>query len=282
MQTKSRRPEDLAGKRMLKSVLPPFLWHVLTVMRRRMSRSVDSLTYAPDGWETKLPADAHAGEHWTRFITHERLNCEALIARLDAGETVLTFDRREHLNYVTFGYVLALAARQKQTLRVLDYGGNLADYYWVARALLPGVAVEYHCKELPAVAEEGRKISPAVIWHTDDDCLVEKYDLIMFSSSLQYLPNWDDILRRAARAAGRLALLQVSTVEHVQGYVAVQRLRGTTNLHQQLNRSDVLRTVHSAGLRLVREFVMAEHPPVDNAPEQPAYAGWLFERDVRT
>lgn len=270
----------MTSKRVLKSILPPFLWNVLKVLKRRMVRSVDCLTYAPQGWATKLPADAKSQEYWTRFMTQERLACETLIARLHAGEPVLTFDSGEHLNYVTFGYVLALAGRQKQMLTVLDYGGNLGDYYWVGKALLPGVDLEYHCKELPAVAEEGRQITPAVIWHTDDACLAQPHDLIMFSASLQYLPDWQDILRRAARTAGSyLFLSQVPTVGQVQGYVAVQRLRGTHSLHHLLNKSEIVGTVESTGLRLVREFAMGEHPPVENAPEQPAFFGWLFQRD---
>ena len=48
-----------------------------------------------------------------------------------------------------FGYVLALAARTNRGLTVLDYGGNLGDYYWLAEALVPDVELDYHCKELP-------------------------------------------------------------------------------------------------------------------------------------
>jgi hypothetical protein len=77
----------------------------------------------------------------------------------------------EHTQYILFGYVLALAARHKTKVSVLDYGGNLGDYYRLGRALVPDVKLDYHCKELPQVAEAGRRLTPEVTWHTDDAAL---------------------------------------------------------------------------------------------------------------
>jgi len=70
----------------------------------------------------------------------------------------------------------------------------------------------------------------------------------------------------------------VPTVRNVPAFVATERSGGVTNLHWQLNRDEVVRTVEGRGLRLVREFAMGPYPPVANAPEQPSCAGWLFER----
>ena len=102
----------------------------------------------------------------------------------------------------------------------------------------------------------------------------------MFQSSLQYVREWQDLLRRAAQAARRyLWLSDVPTVRQVSTYVVTERSAGATNLHYQLNRSEIIDTVERVGLRLVREFEMGPHPPVANAPEQPTCVGWLFERD---
>ncbi len=189
-------------------------------------------------------------------------------------------DGDENVKHVIFGYVLALAAAQQQKLTVLDYGGNLGDYFWLAKALVPDVDLDYHCKELPRVAEAGRQITPAVTWHTDDACLARPHDLVMFSSSLQYLPGWQHTLRRAAQSArGYLFLSDVPAVRDVPSYVVTQRSGGMTNLQYHLNRSEIIDTVERAGLRLIREFAMGPHPPVANAPEQPTCRGWLFQRD---
>jgi putative methyltransferase (TIGR04325 family) len=270
----------MRAKQIFKAITPPLLWNVGRDFKRRLLRSVDHFAYAPEGWSTRLPAGATSQDYWDSIIARERSFTEALIAHLQArAPMLLTLD--EELKDLLFGYVLALAARDKPKLTVLDYGGSLGDYYWLGKALVPGTDLEYHCRELPKVAEAGRQLTPAVTWHTDDACLAQPHDLVMFSSSLQCLAEWQDILRRAAQSArGYLFLSDVATVRGVPTYVATQHTRGTTNLQNLLNRSEIVETVEGAGLRLVREFNMGPHPAVVNAPEQPRRVGWLFQRDA--
>lgn len=254
-----------------------------------MDHSVDCLTYAPQGWATELPPESGSEKARVKFLASERRVCDSLIRRIQDGQPLLIEPNEKdsasdtQINYLTYVYVLSLAAHDKQSLKILDYGGSLADYYWIGKALCPGFELEYHCKELPIVAEEGRKVSPTVIWHTDDDCLDERYDVVMSSGCLPYLLNWDAFLRQAASAVrGYLFLSQIPTVERAPSYLAVQRAHGMTMFYQVFNKADVLTTVQSTGLHLIREFVMCQHPPVVNAPEQPAFRGWLFRRDAGT
>jgi putative methyltransferase (TIGR04325 family) len=265
------------AKRVIKSIVPPFLWEIGKDLKRRLLTSVDHFAFAPDGWSTRLPAGATNEDYWNRFIARERSICEALIAHVKAGDpvSVLTGDMKE----VLFGYVLALVARDKQKVTVLDYGGNLGDYYWLARALVPAIELDYHCKELPLVADTGRQITPDVTWHTDNACFDEAYDLVMFSSSLHCLQDWQGILRRASRSARCYLLLSdVPTVRRVPAFVVTQRSGSMTHLQCQMNRSEIVDTVERAGLRLIREFEMGPHPRVASAPEQSTCVGWLFER----
>ena len=264
------------SKRVVKSILPPFLWDIGKDVKRRLLPSVDYFAFAPDGWSTRLPNGATSEDYWNKFIAHERTICEALIARVQAGDpvSVLTGDIKE----VLFGYVLALVARDKPKVTVLDYGGNLGDYYWFAKALVPAIELDYHCKELPLVAETGRQITPAVTWHTSDECLNQAYDLVMFSSSLHCLPDWQPILRRACRSTrGYLLLSDVPTVRRVPAFVVTQRSGSMTHLQHQMNRSEIVDTVEREGMRLIREFEMGPHPRVANAPEQSTCVGWLFQ-----
>ena len=264
----------------LKSLVPPLLWRLGSRIKRRVVTSTTLLEYAPRGWETPLPGRSSSDDFWSAFIAQERAFCEALIARVHAGEPMLYPDGDANTKYAVFGYVLALAARQQPQLSVLDYGGNVGDYYWLGRGLVPDVRLDYHCKELSAVAEAGRRISPDVTWHTDDACLDAAHDLVMFSSSIQCLPNWQDVLHRAAPSArGYLLISDVPTVRDVPTFVATHRTGGYTGLQMSINRAEMLRTAERAGLRLIREFPMGPHPPVVNAPEQPTCMGWLFRPD---
>jgi len=268
------------AKRILKSVVPPFLWSIGRSVKRRFVRSVTHLQYAPLGWSTRLPGGGNSDDFWATFIGQEQAACEELIARIQAHEPLLDVDGDENTKYAVFGYVLALATRQHSKITVLDYGGNLGDYYWRGRALVPGVELDYHCRELPQVAEAGRRITPDVTWHSDDAVFAHSYDLVMFSSALQCLPNWRDLLFRGGQSARRyLFLSDVATVRDVPAFVVTLRSGGQTCLLNQLNRAETIDTAERAGLRLVREFPMGPHPPIANAPEQPTCVGWLFQRD---
>jgi len=270
----------LTAKQIVKSIVPPLLWNIGRHLKARFRHSVTHFQYAPRGWSTPLTGGAHSDDFWLAFARREHAGSEELIARILAGEPLLETRADEHTQYILFGYVLALAARHKTKVSVLDYGGNLGDYYRLGRALVPDVELDYHCKELPKVADAGRRLTPEVTWHTDDAVLAGSYDLVMFSSCIQCLPNWQDILVRAAQSArSYLLLADVPTVRGVPAYIVTHREHERTNLQIMMNRSEIVATVERAGLRLVREFAMGPHPPIANAPEQPMCLGWVFQRN---
>jgi putative methyltransferase (TIGR04325 family) len=265
-------------KRILQSLLPPLLWHVGKAGKRRLLSSVDYLAYAPAGWNTPLPGGADRHACWTALLDRERAAYERCVARVTAGSPLLEAEG-DDVKYSIFGYVLALTAGGQRCVTVLDYGGSLGEYYWLATALVPGIDLEYHCKELPDVAAAGRRINPAVTWHEDDRCFERQYDLVMFTSSIHYLPDWQDVVRRAATAAGKFLLLSdVATVRRVPAYLATSRSSGITTLQNQLNRDELVANIEGAGLRLVREMPVGPHPPIANAPEQPSRVSFLFRR----
>jgi putative methyltransferase (TIGR04325 family) len=264
-------------KRILQHLAPPLLWNFGKACKRRLFPSVDYMAYAPRGWSTPLPGGIDRHAYWSKLIERERAVYRQLVSRAQSGEPLL--EERTDPTVTVFGYVLALTAHSKQQVSVLDYGGNLGEYYWLARALVPGLTLDYHCKELPAVAASGREINPAVTFHSDDSCFDRSYDLVMFLSSLQYLPDWQDVLRRAVNATGsHLLLCNVPSVKDAATFVATSRSSSVTTLQIQLNRDEVVNTVARAGMGLIRELPMGAHPPIANAPEQPAYTGWLFHR----
>jgi putative methyltransferase (TIGR04325 family) len=270
----------MSAARVIQSIVPPLLWRLGSRVKRRVVRSTTLLEYAPDGWATQLPDNLNSDDFWTAFVAKEQAYCEALIARVRAGEPMLYPDGDANSKNAVFGYVLALAAGSRGKVSVLDYGGNMGEFYWFGRAMVPDVQLDYHVKELSSVAEAGRRLSPDVTWHTDDACLDASYDLVMFSSSIQCLRDWRDVLYRAARSTrGYLLLSDVGTARNVPTFVATHREGGHTCMQMALNRSEVIETAERGGLRLIREFPMGPHPPIVNAPEQPVCTGWLFRRD---
>jgi putative methyltransferase (TIGR04325 family) len=270
----------------LKQMLPPIVGNFCRRLGHAIRPPADGLLYAPDGWETVLPASSGQGYASPALVAEERRSWEsflhvlqqrtgAIVAHAGVGETSRML--YEHNYFMTFGYVLALATGRRARLKLLDYGGSVGGSCRIARMLLPGIELEYHCKELPGMARAGREFCPEVIWHTDNSCLEESYDLIVFQGSLQYVREWKALLRAAGRATrDYLFLTDVPLVERVPSFTAVQRLGGVQMMHQQFNKSELFAALHEANLTLEREFWVGDYPAIRKAPEQPSRYGCLM------
>lgn len=104
---------------------------------------------------------------------------------------------------VLIAYIVALAGRDRERISVLDWGGGLGHYEALARPSVPGLELEYHVKETPAVCAQGRALRPELTFHDDETCLDRRYDLVVASSSLQYEPDRRALLARLSDAVGR-------------------------------------------------------------------------------
>lgn len=186
-----------------------------------------------------------------------------------------------HNSTMTLAYALARAARMRERLRVLDWGGATGHVYLLARALFPDVQFEYHCKELPATAHVGRALAPEVVFIDDERPFDRDYDLVMASGSLQYAEDWPNLIARLLAASREYVFLsQVPVVHQSRPYVVVQRPYRygyrTEYLSWCLRRDELLGETAARGAQLVREFVHGFKPPVAGAPEPPEYRGFLL------
>jgi putative methyltransferase (TIGR04325 family) len=283
-------------KAVLRAVLPPVI--VDATRRVRRLREQPTWEYVPEGWSRQVDpgigwdVGTVAGRHraiWDRWLGV--LSGTAALgvdfwmylrdAELGVGfDTDLAF---AHNVVMTFGYVLARTAQHRKRISVLDWGGGVGQYFPLARTLLPSVEIEYHCKDVPALTAVGRDLLPEVTFHDDDSCLDRRYDLVLVSSSLQYIEQWQNALRRLAGATETYLLLtRTPTVANNQSFVVVQRGQpygfGTDVLEWFLNRDELLECATGADLRLVREFVMPDATPARGIPEQARYRGFLFEQ----
>lgn len=260
-----------------RSWLPPVAkrayWHLFPRFR-----------YAPDPGNGDRPG---GGWNEERVVAEERAKWAAFDALL-ASTQPLGFSHEEqriadsrnlyhHNVNLAFAYALALAAGSTAKVSVLDWGGGLGHYYKLARALFPDLELDYHVKEVAAVAAAGKAHLPSVTWHSDQRCLDADYDLVLVNGSLQYMEDWDGFLASAARSVRRYLLLtRVPVVQKTRRYAAIQSAYGTEMIHWQFNERELLRVMASTKLRLVREILVGGSPYIRGAPEQPEMRGWLF------
>ena len=249
------------------------------------------LEYASNGWQTKLKKGQNKGWSVDSVIDTEKAKWDVFCRNLE-GSGPLGFSHEDtdlsvirnpnfHNVHISYAYVLALTAHKKDSISVLDWGGALGHYYLVGKAVLPGVKIDFHVKEVPLMAKAGEQLNPEVHWYDDETCLEKDYDLVMMTGSIPYMEDWADVLHRITPSTKRyLFIARLPVVEHSPSFVAIQRLYNSQMLHQQLNQTEFLETVRETGLTLVREFVVGDRPYIKGAPERCEVRGWLFKKET--
>jgi putative methyltransferase (TIGR04325 family) len=270
-----------------KRLLPPVL---VDAGRRVGLLGAREWQLVPEGWESRDPrvngwdvqgvVDVQLAK-WPDFLRLTRGSGPLGIAH-EAVAPANT-DQAAHNTVVSYGYVLARAGRAKETLSVLDWGGGLGHYYVLSSVLLPGVKLDYTCKDLSRVCAEGRKLLPEVVFCDDESCLSRTYDLVHAGTSLHYSEDWRATVVGLARAAGEhLYVSRLPVVETSAPFVVVQRPYrygyDTEYLCWFLNRREFVTHVESCGFELAREFLVMDRPYVYRAPEQGQFRSFLFRR----
>lgn len=277
-------------RRFLKRVLPPVVTDAIRWARARFGAyGRPEWEYVPEGWQLRDPNVK--GWDVESVARTKAEDFRALRGRLQ-GTGPLGVENPERLpterdyaasnTLMCYAYVLALAARRKERISLLDWGGGVGHYLLISRALLPGVEIDYHCKDLPGICAEGRRLLPEARFYDDEEeCFRRTYDLVLASASLHYSQDWKRTLSRLAAAARpHLFVTRLPTVRRVPSFVVLQRPYpygyDTEYLGWFLNRDEFLAAAATSGLSLVREFLIDERPTVHRAPEQPDTRGFLF------
>jgi putative methyltransferase (TIGR04325 family) len=284
-------------KHLLKNVVPPVLWAAMAHLRaRRSPPPVPSATampewqYIPEGWDFvrahpevkgwSVEAILEVYRHkWPRY--QSLLEGTEPLGFTHESDMLTNRDVLSHNAAMSFAYVAALAAGSRGNLTMLDWGGGIGHYFALARAVLPGMKIEYTCKDVPILAEHGARLFPEQRFMADESCLARTYDLVMASTSLHYTENWRALLTELVHAtSGYLYVANLPVVRRVPSFVFIQRPYRygyeTEYLGWCLNRDELIAHAVSAGAKLQREFVYGRAPAIDGAPEQNEYTGFLF------
>jgi putative methyltransferase (TIGR04325 family) len=246
--------------------------------------------YVPEGWGRRVrgwdvpTVEAAYRRRWPEFVEAVRGSGTLGVAHeVPEGQAVVTEDPGWHNAVLTFGYVLARAARS-ESLSLLDWGGGPGHYFVLARALLPEVRLDYHARDLPRLVAFGREVLPEAHFHDDDACLERTYDLVVASDSLQYAPDVAATLARLGQASAPwLFVAQLPVAAAAESFVVMQRPDAygyeTEYLGWVLNRREFLEIARQAGLVLEREFIAPGAIDAAGAPERSVnLRSFLFRR----
>lgn len=277
-------------KNIIKDWIPPFIWKSLSKRYHHRNIGFTEWEYIPDGWTYAQTHPEVKGwniqdiletyqQKWPQFVQIVQ-GTESLGV---AHESALTKneDIYSHNTIMAFAYALTLACRHKDRLSMLDWGGGIGHYLLLAQGLLPGVEIEYHCKDVPVLVEHGATLFPNAHFYTDRVCLERPYDFVMASASIHYSEDWQKLLQQLANVTSSyLYIANLPTVHQAHSFVFIQRPYqygyNTEYLGWCINQVEFLDIANQSGLDLVREFVYGHQPVIVNAPEQNSYRGYLF------
>ena len=297
-----RVPPFVRATLVAKGLTPPYVWSALRALRARprvepaapplepeLEPTPQEWEYVPEGWarraggwNTEAIARVHR-EKWPSFLAAAEgpgplgVNHEAPL-----GQPVPRDDLDAQQMVLGFGYALARAASGKTRVSILDWGGGPGHYAVLGRALLPGVELDYHSRDLPPLVTLGRELLPEDSFHADDGCLADSHDLVVASSSIQYAQDWRSTLARlAGSTAGYLYVTRVPVALESASFVVLQRAYrygyDTEYLGWVLNRGELLEAAGAAGLELQREIILPAWLSAPGAPEDPVgHRGFLF------
>ena len=259
---------------------PPIIW--LALARVRGTRSDAEWVYCGAEW----PQDEEM-RGWNETTVVERASSEwpALVATSSGPGPIEPQDVVAHNTIMSFAHAFSRAARGRDTLSFLDWGGGVGRYSLIARSLFPEVTVDYHCRDLALINAAGRKLQPDATYHDSDaGALGRHYDFVMASGSLHYSEDWRVVLARLADVADPYLLVtRQPFVSDAPSYVVVQRpaVSGYYDTEYPgwvLNRGEFITAARSLGYELEREFITGEELYVEGAPEQAIYRGFLWRR----
>jgi putative methyltransferase (TIGR04325 family) len=279
-------------RELLKLLVPPLALNGYRHVRRRISALPAEWEYIPEGWNYRRGHPEVRGWNVEEVLDAYRRKWPDFVERTTGTSPfgfshesdVSSSDNPDFQNEILiFAYSLALAARSRDQLSMLDWGGGVGHYYLLAKAALPGVMVDYHCKDVPILAEHGASCFPDQHFYSDDSCLDRTYQFVLASGSLHYAEDWADVLRRLATATNGFCLVtRLPTVIEADSFVFVQRPYAygynTEYLGWCINRQAFIDQAMKGGLRLVREFVVPFSVMMAGAPERCQYRGFLFQR----
>jgi putative methyltransferase (TIGR04325 family) len=277
-------------KQSLQEITPPLLWRAARRIMQGKKPLAHAWEYAPDGFASSAST---RGWNLARVALAETARFAEFAASIQspaplggAHETDAPTAQHPwaHGLAMSWAYVLGRAARGKDALSVLDWGGGLGHSYLLARSLWPEVALSYRIKETPEMAKAGQALLPELRFESEADAVFsERYDLVLASGAMHYAQDWRALLGNLAQASQHwLYITRLPTLTHAASYVFMQRVPGlgydTEYLGWCINRQEFLQHASALGLRLEREFLVDELAPVQQAPEVGQYRGFLFQQ----
>ena len=200
----------------------------------------------------------------------------ARLLRNECLEAVVATSRFQQVASGLLYCIVQSDLRPRQSIRVLDFGGGGADYFYQFQKFAPHFNLDWTVLETPSLAEAmQRELGQGqtnLRWVDSFEKLSESYDVVLCSSVLQYLENPFEVLAELVKKSQFLIINRIPLVETGEHFVAVQRIligrkRGSYPAHF-FSESRFLNDLSQYGSIPMR-WMVPEDQPVINWKTQP-------------
>jgi putative methyltransferase (TIGR04325 family) len=164
---------------------------------------------------------------------------------------------------VASAFLEGVASAQLQTtIRVLDIGGGLGEYFFLLEKIVPSLTVHWTIVETSAVCELAIRTVPAqtnLVWTDSVDHVEGNFDIVLMSSVIQYVENPYELLNIGIEKSNFLILNRCPLTTSKTGVVCIQRpgffeSKGSYPVHM-LSETELISHLRSRGEILSRWLV---------------------------
>jgi putative methyltransferase (TIGR04325 family) len=172
--------------------------------------------------------------------------------------------------------VVAMMLCQEERVKILDFGGGLGIGFMTLAESIPMDMhrVAYTIVEGPHVSELGSRTLGSSVEYTSKLPSTGRYSLIHAASSLQYVEDWQDLLKDLSALDAKYILLSDIFAGEIRTFVSLQNYYGCRIPHWFLNLAELLDVLGSLGYTLKmktfatsRRLDVVDVLPMDNLPE---------------
>jgi len=211
---------------------------------------------------------------------HRRRAVESAREAIDAVKRGVPMRRFLTQRTTVLPAVVASTLTGLAKISVLDFGGGLGIGYLTLLETIPGVVerLEYHIVDLPVVCDAGRELfasAKGLAFHDELPDPAKKFDVVYSSSAIQYVEDWQAILRALTAYRAPAFLLSDVFAGDIPTYCSLQNYYDSKIVQWFHNLGDMTDTLSSAGYWLgLKTHVAIERKgrsnglEMQNLPEQ--------------
>lgn len=250
---------------LLKKLIPPIFLELRDLFRS------PRMEYAADGW--KLPRSDYNEDS---LVQKQLKKFRRLVTDSSPKSADAKVLETHELNCAQIAALIA--AQGKARVRILDFGGALGVYCHFIKKVLPAnIALEYHISEVPKICAAGRRLMPNITFH-ENTLPKGHFELVMISGSLQYIQDWQGLLR--ALPGTDYLYLPRTPVTEGENFTVKDYFGGVSQpiVFEVRNRKTYEAFVTSLGFEKLTEFAFPAFPAVKSAPAPIFYSNCLFRR----